>query len=83
VQLVFFNNGPAPSASWISLALTFPRKLDSLKFTVVFDAGINESMNSSELELPQIVSIKSDEPWNNKIYVILVPMLHLNNTPFS
>src|SRR6266571_1981298 len=81
LELSVLDDRPSASTHGVHFVFPFPRKFQAFCLLVGHDTIINVPMDGTKLKLSQIILSEGEIPWNNEVDVILIPLLHLYDTP--
>jgi hypothetical protein len=74
-------NCPSTTASRIPLASAIPREVDPLDTINRLDSAVKTSLDDSKLKRTETIPLKRNEPEDNEIDIVLIPLLHFYDPP--
>ena len=83
MQLPSVNCGPPTTTSGICFTDTLPREFDAVAVPNTFDSAIKPTFDRSELKGTKAIILKRNVSRDDKINVIAIPFLHLNDPPLA
>src|SRR5438128_1183079 len=83
LELSIRNDRPPSSTDRVHFVSPFPGKFQTFCILIGRKTIIQIPMHSAKLKLSQMILSERDIAWDNEVDVILIPLLHLDNTPCS
>src|SRR4029453_6838567 len=81
LELSVLNYRPPSSTHGVHLIFPFPGKLQAFCILVGHDTIIEIPMDSPKLKLPHMILPEGDIAWHHEVDIVLIPLLHLYDTP--
>src|SRR6266849_3350157 len=83
LELSVLDHRPPSSTDWVHFVFPFPGKCQTFCILVGLKTIIDVPMDGAKLQLSQMILPEGDRAWYNEVNVVLIPLLHLKNTPCS
>src|SRR5215510_6448316 len=81
LELCLCDDRPPSSTDRVHFVFPFPGKFQAFCLLVRLNTRINVPMDGAKLKLAQVILSEGDIAWYHEVDVILIPLLHLYDTP--
>src|SRR5262247_559632 len=83
LELSVLNDRPPASTDRVHFVFSFPGKCQSFCLLVRLNTIIDFPMDGAKLKFSLVILSEGDIAWHHEVNVVLIPLLHLYDTPCS
>src|SRR5215831_8633011 len=83
LEVSILDHRPSASTDRVHFVFPFPGKCQTFCLLVGHDTISEVPMDSAKLKLSTLILPEGDIPWHHEVNVVLIPLLHLSDTPCS